>query len=645
MSMIGTTRLGSAAGYAWALGLVAGCLSAAAAIRPHGDEYRVTRPMQGDQVAPHLALGPGGGLMVWHDNRTDGSGLGISARRLDANLSGSYDSFRVNEIGLDDQEHPQAALLQDGGAVFVWQGGQVGRQRIYARFMKQDGTFGTGDIQVSSYTANMLQFPVVATLADGNVIVVWMSFGQDGDKFGVYGQRFSPTGQRLGSEFQVNQTSTNNQRNPALTPLPDGGFYVVWINERYRGLIQDTAGAATVSGATYYDVQVYGRRFNAAGQPVQHEQPLSAAKRLAANPAVACLDEGQILVAYSGMAAGVPPGAPGYDDRWDIWALALDPAGNPIGEEYRINAHLPGDQFQPRLAPLGDRFMAVWTSLGQDGSREGVFGRATGPRGPIGNEMQINTFWPSQQIHPTVGSSGKDDALVVWSSFVGGHYSFELLGQRLSAVPALAAPDAPFVTPLSGSQLVVTWPALEGLALECYELYLDGAAAPIEVASNRHYLTKLAPGSSHSVQLAYRLADGRRSPLSAAVTGTTWGEDANHDGLPDDWQAAYWGRDPAFWPGPHEDSDGDGATNLQEFLAGTNPVDPTSVLRLTLETSSQGVHLVWSSQPGSVYQVQIADALGQWTPVGGERLAAGSTDSLLTEGGHGLQMYRVVRIR
>lgn len=648
MSMIGTIRVGSAAGCAVAL-LVVGCLSTRAAVRPHGDEYRVTRPMEGDQVCPHLALGPSGGLLVWHDNRTDGSGLGISARWLDANLSGAFDSFRVNEIAIHDQEHPQAALLKEGGAVFVWQGGEVGRQRVYARFLEADGTFGTGDIPVSSRALNLEQHPVVAALANGTVVVLWMSFGPDGDKFGVFGQRFSSTGERLGSEFQVNQTATHNQRNPAIAPLPDGGFQVVWINERYRGLSQQTPepGDTTVSGAgaTLYDVQVFGRQYDAEGRAVHNEQPLSDRDRVAANPNLACLPNGQMLVAYSGMEANQPPGSPKSRDRWDIWALALNSAGNAVGGEYRLNAHTSGDQFQPKLAPMGDRFMAVWTSLGQDGAREGVFGRSATMQSGLEVEQQINTFWPSQQLYPTVASSHESDALVVWSSFVGGVNSFELLGQRLAGAPALAAPDAPFIKALSPSQLVVTWPALQGLELDAYELYVDGAAEPLTIAGSRHYLTKLSPGSTHAVQLAYRLADGRRSPLSAMVYGSTWGADENFDGIPDDWQALYWGADASLWPRSDHDSDGDGATDLQEFLAGTNPIDSDSVLKLSLEPSDQGVHLVWTTQPGLIYQIQIADALGQWSPLSGERFAAGTTDSLLVSGDTTVQMYRVVRIR
>ena len=93
-------------------------------------EYSLSGPLPGDQTRPALAFGAAGGYVVWQDNVTDGDGTGISAQRLNDNLSGSLAPFRVNEIGAGHQENPQAAVLPNGGAVFVWQGGALGFQKI-----------------------------------------------------------------------------------------------------------------------------------------------------------------------------------------------------------------------------------------------------------------------------------------------------------------------------------------------------------------------------------------------------------------------------------------------------------------------------------------------------------------------------------
>jgi hypothetical protein len=100
---------------------------------PGGGEYNIAGELPGEQMYPQASVTTTGGYLVWEDNRTDGFGLGISALKLDSSLSGVMSSFRVNVNGNHDQERPSVAMLKNGGAVFVWEGGQQGFQHIYAR--------------------------------------------------------------------------------------------------------------------------------------------------------------------------------------------------------------------------------------------------------------------------------------------------------------------------------------------------------------------------------------------------------------------------------------------------------------------------------------------------------------------------------
>src|SRR5688500_9287834 len=109
---------------------------------PLGSEYSLTGTAPGDQVFPRVAVKANGGYVVWHDNRTDGKGLGISARKLNNSFSPSLASFRVNAQIIGDQQRPDVTMLNNGGAGIVWQGNTTGRHhQVWMRILSTNGTF------------------------------------------------------------------------------------------------------------------------------------------------------------------------------------------------------------------------------------------------------------------------------------------------------------------------------------------------------------------------------------------------------------------------------------------------------------------------------------------------------------------------
>jgi hypothetical protein len=92
--------------------------------------------------------------------------------------------------------------------------------------------------------------------------------------------------------------------------------------------------------------------------------------------------------------------------------------------------------------------------------------------------------------------------------------------------------------------------------------------------------------------------------------------DADSDGLPDRWEVAHRlaPASAAGADGPGADPDGDGATNLQEYYAGTDPRDPASALRLAVAPGADGVRLRFVAVPDKSYTVLYRERLatGAW---------------------------------
>jgi len=625
-----------------------------AAYAPQGTEFAPIGALAGDQVNPFLALNSSGGYLVWQDNITDGSGLGISAVKLNGNFGSPYGVFRINQQGTNDQENPQVTLLQNGGAAFVWQSGLSGSQHIYARFLAANGTFTTGDVMVNTATNHHQINPAIVTLANSNVVVTWSSFGQDNadGMQGVYSQILTPAGAKVGVETQVNQFTPYNQRTPAIAVFPNGNYVITWVSEQQTHTLSAINETNGTSGVTHPSVDIFARVFSPSGTPVSDEFLVSGGQNACANPQVATASDGSFTIVWSQKDTVVP------NNSWDIYGRSFVSVGNG-GAIRLINTQQYGDQYAPKISSIGAEYLVVWTSLGQDGSREGVFGQLLHPdASPNAGEFMVNTTVLNQQMFQTVASDGSQRFMVGWSSFGPSPYGMDIRAQAYASTEAvLTAPAAPFVAAVDSTTLTVTWPVEAGLSIADYEVYVDGSSSAQVVTNNMWSATNFAAGSTHTFKLAYLLTDGRQSPVSVAAAGTTWGADRNADGLPDNWQSLYWGANSANWPAPGtvlepNGPNGPKATVLQVFLWGANPTEPTTWLTTTITSTSEGIFLGWNTIAGSIYQVQTENGLntGNWTAFGQPRIAAGTTDSIYlgmggTPSNPAVLPYRIVRFR
>ena len=178
-------------------------------------------------------------------------------------------------------------------------------------------------------------------------------------------------------------------------------------------------------------------------------------------------------------------------------------------------------------------------------------------------------------------------------------------------------------------------------------------------------LTAASPGSTWSSWNAKPIinGDGRivafQSWSSGLVAGDLnrvedvfavlqWGTiDSDGDGIPDLWMMHYFGHQTGQQGDlsrAQDDADGDGMSNLQEFLAGTDPINPASILRVQIQaqvSSPNNVMLNWPAVPGKNYRVQFKDNLNDavWSEAPG--VIIGSQGSFAVPAGQSSRFYRV----
>jgi hypothetical protein len=137
-------------------------------------------------------------------------------------------------------------------------------------------------LQVNQYTPGDQTAASVASDHLGNGVVLWQSFGQDGDGWGVYGRRFS--GSALGpDEFPVNQYTLGDQTEPRAAWDARLNFVVVWNSWGYDP--QRTG--------------IFARRFNSQAEPLGDEFRVDGGWGAVSEPTVAMDAGGDFVVAWT----------------------------------------------------------------------------------------------------------------------------------------------------------------------------------------------------------------------------------------------------------------------------------------------------------------------------------------------------------
>ena len=154
---------------------------------------------------------------------------------------------------------------------------------------------------------------------------------------------------------------------------------------------------------------------------------------------------------------------------------------------------------------------------------------------------------------------------------------------------------------------------------------------PMDSLTRTDLYQPTALGRSQPFKLRVQIGASTYLPIEMAVTSPTLGQpaqstrldltlgvDSDGDGLPDAWEEAIIAMYGGTLVGitANGDADGDGMSNLEEYLAGTLPFDPSDGFRLSLVQHDFGdATLEFLAIRGRTYTIEASANLQQWTPV------------------------------
>jgi len=346
-----------------------------------GAEFQVNTYTTGPQSYPYVSMDNSGNFaVVWQSLIQDGSLQGNFGQRFNSAGTKVGAEFRLNTYTTGDQTSPSVDYDGSGNFVAVWEsypqfGSYVG---IFGQRWSSAGAAAGSEFRANTYTRDDQGYPIVSKDGAGNFVVVWQSYSQDGDGYGVWGQRYSSSGSTSGQDFQINTFTSHSQEFPSVARNASGAFVVTW--ESYA---QDGS-----------DYGIYAQRYQSNGNKSGSEFRVNTYTTASQRDAQVAIDgSGNFVVVWKSSPGFAGTGQDGSASG--IFGQRYNSNGTAHGVEFRVNTYTTGNQIEPSVSmDTSGNFVVVWTSIGQDGSATGVFGQrfsaadcpAMTNSGPVANQ-------------------------------------------------------------------------------------------------------------------------------------------------------------------------------------------------------------------------------------------------------------------
>ncbi|MBE9072706.1 Calx-beta domain-containing protein [Microcystis sp. LEGE 08355] len=209
-----------------------------------GTAFPINTYTSGIQIqAAAITLNNGDLIVAWQSYPQNNGHWGLYGQRYDNNGNKLGNQFQIHSSPYYDYSDPKIAVLTDGGFVVTYQSGDWNGNGIdgsgygvHGQKFDSTGNKIGSEFLINTYTTGNQFYQSVTALGNGGFVVVWQSQNQDGSGYGIYGQQVDANCNKIGNEFAINQYTANNQWFPAITTLADGSSVIItWTSENQDG--------------------------------------------------------------------------------------------------------------------------------------------------------------------------------------------------------------------------------------------------------------------------------------------------------------------------------------------------------------------------------------------------------------------------
>jgi len=412
--------------------------------------------------------------------------------------------------------------------------------------------------------------PAVAAKTTNEFIVTWAANGA------VYALRLDSRGKPLGEEFRVDQGGgVLGIFDPAVAVDGNNNFMIAWVEAH-----------EIVPGLHNF---LYARRYDPDGNPSGDAFLVSESSgwdRSAYRPTMAVDQNNTTVIVWYYRNTEV------MCENGTIYARRYDASGNPLGSEFFVNQDTGCDaSWYPALAVDSlDRWIIAWQDFRDYGMNSyDIYARSFDSTGsPIAADFRVDQAAGAvDALSPAVAADSSNNFIITWEDRRNGDADIYMRCYDSNANPLNinVRVDVDLGTAESLSPSIATQP--DGSFLIVWTDYRSGNS-DIFVRRFQNYYTSL--GGDFRLDQGPEGASAEDPSLVVAPSGvflfawsdnrngawyiyaSLWGEDSDHDGLPDYWENTY----PCLQANTVDnldDSDLDGLFNQLEYENETNPCD------------------------------------------------------------------------